>query len=146
VGEPHPSAADRTTATARSGGGPRKKCVALETKRKQDHAPADQVIIELPPYCGPQSPLDVVVVDHIFGRLYDAFRLASQAVRIGTSAGEDVQPSKRARAPPLKKMLVPKYVMILLLLILSLTLILILTTKLFVGNPPRAVHQNRLPS
>jgi hypothetical protein len=102
--------------------------VALETKRKQDHAPADQVIIELPPYCGPQSPLDVVVVDHIFGRLYDAFRLASQAVRIVTSAGEDVQPSKRARAPPLKKMLVPKYIMILLLLILSLTLILILTT------------------
>jgi hypothetical protein len=128
TGESHPSTADQTTAAAPSGGGPRKKCVALGTKRKQDQAPADQVIIELPPYRRPRSSLDLVAVDHIFGRLFEAFRLVSQAAKTGTSADEVVQPLKRARAPPLKKMLVPKYIMILLLLILLLTLILILTT------------------
>jgi hypothetical protein len=35
-------------------------------------------------------------------------------VRIDASAGDDVQPSKRARAPPLKKLLVPKFVTALL--------------------------------
>jgi hypothetical protein len=104
------------------------------------------VTIELPPYRGPQSPLDLVTVDHIFGRLIEAFRLASQAARTSTLASEDVHPSKRARAPPLKKMLVPKCILILLLHIASLTLILILTTWLFVGNPPWAVRQNRLPN
>jgi hypothetical protein len=78
------------------------------------------VIIELPPYRGPRSPLDLVVVEHTFGRLFEAFRLASQAARTGTSAGEDAQPSKRARAPPMKRMIMSKYIMILLLLILSL--------------------------
>jgi hypothetical protein len=86
------------------------------------------VIIELPPYRGPRSPLDLVVVEHIFGRLFEAFQLASQVARTGTSAGEDVQPSKRARALPLKRMIVPKYMMILFLFILLLTLIFILTT------------------
>jgi hypothetical protein len=86
------------------------------------------VIIELPPYRGPRSPLDLVTVEHIFGRLFEAFQLASQAARTVTSAGEDAQPSKRAQAPPLKRMIVPKYMMILFLFILSLTLILILTT------------------
>jgi hypothetical protein len=86
------------------------------------------VIIELPPYHGPQSCLNLVVVEYIFGRLFEAFRLASQAARIGTSAGDDAQPSKRARAPPLRWMIVPKNVMILLLFILPLTLIFILTT------------------
>jgi hypothetical protein len=45
----------------------------LETKRKQDKVVADQVIIELPSYRGPRSPLDIVAVEHIFGRLFEAF-------------------------------------------------------------------------
>jgi hypothetical protein len=40
---------------------------------------------------------------------------------------DDAQPSKKAQAPPLKSMTVPKYMMILFLFILSLTLISILT-------------------
>jgi hypothetical protein len=68
-----PSTADQTTTTAPSGGGQKKKCIALGTKRKQDKAPADQVIIELPPYHEPRSPLDVVVVEHIFWPLFEAF-------------------------------------------------------------------------
>jgi hypothetical protein len=35
------------------GGEQKKKCVALGTKRKQDKASVDQVIIELPLYRGP---------------------------------------------------------------------------------------------
>jgi hypothetical protein len=46
--QPNPSTADQATATAPSGSGQKKKHVALGTKHKQDKAPADQVIIELP--------------------------------------------------------------------------------------------------
>jgi hypothetical protein len=142
----HPSTADQTTTTAPSSGGQKKKCVALGTMRKPDKAPADQVIIKLPPYRGPRNPLGLVVVEHIFGCLFEAFRHVSQTARTGASAGDDAQPSKRARAPPLKKMIVPKYMMILLLFILPLTLVLILITWLFVGILQRAVHQNQLTS
>jgi hypothetical protein len=123
-----PSTADQTTTTAPSSGGQKKKRVALGTKCKPDKALADQVITELPPYRGPRSPLDLVAIEHIFGRLFEAFRHVCQAVRSGTSAGDDAKLSKRARAPPLKKMIVPKNMMILLLFILSLTLVLNLTT------------------
>jgi hypothetical protein len=51
----------------------RKKHIVLGTKCKQDKAVADQVIIELPPYGGPRSPLDIVTVEHIFGRLFETF-------------------------------------------------------------------------
>jgi hypothetical protein len=71
--ESHPSTADQTITTTPSGGGQKKKRVALGTKHKQDKALADQVIIELPPYHGPQSPLVLVDVEHIFGRLFEAF-------------------------------------------------------------------------
>jgi hypothetical protein len=56
--QPHPSTANQAAATASLGGGQKKKRVVLGTKRKQDKAQADQVIIELPPYLGPQSRLD----------------------------------------------------------------------------------------
>jgi hypothetical protein len=64
--------------------------------------------IEVPPYHEPQSPLDLVVVEIIFRCLFEAFRHASQAARTGASIGDDTQPSKKAHAPSLKKMLVPK--------------------------------------
>jgi hypothetical protein len=73
VGEPYPSTTDQTTTIAPLGIGQKKKRVTLGTKRKQNKAPTDQVIIELPPYHGPQSPLDLVVVEHIFGHLFEAF-------------------------------------------------------------------------
>jgi hypothetical protein len=67
----------------------------LGTKRKPDKAPADQMIIELPPYHESRSPLDLVAVEHIFGRLFEDFRHVIQVARTGTSAGDDAQPSKR---------------------------------------------------
>jgi hypothetical protein len=92
----------------------RKKCVVLGTKRKHDKAADGQVIIELPLYRGPRSPLDIVVVEHIFRHLFEAFRHISQVARTDTPAGDYAQPSKRARALSLKKLLVPKYVTALL--------------------------------
>jgi hypothetical protein len=58
AGETHPSAANRAASTASSGGGQKKKCVVLGTKCKQDKVVVDHVIIELPPYRGPRSPLE----------------------------------------------------------------------------------------
>jgi hypothetical protein len=52
--------------------------------------------------------LDLVVVEHIFRCLFEAIRRVSQAIRTGTSAGDDAQPSKTAQVPPLKMMIVPK--------------------------------------
>jgi hypothetical protein len=49
-----------------------------------------------------------------FWASFEDFQHISQAVRTGTSAGDDAQPSKRARAPSLKRLLVPKYVITLL--------------------------------
>jgi hypothetical protein len=69
---------------------------------------------KLPFYFGPRSPLDIVVVEHIFGCLFEAFWHIFQAAKTNTSAGDDAQPSKRSRAPSLKRLLVPKYVIILL--------------------------------
>jgi hypothetical protein len=114
AGETRSSAANQVASTAPSGGGQKKKRVMLGTKHKQDKVAADRVVIELLPYRGSRSPLDIVVVEHIFGRLLEAFRHISQAARTDTFVGDDAQPSKRARAPSLKRLLVPKYVITLL--------------------------------
>jgi hypothetical protein len=53
--------------------------------------------IELPPYRGPHSPLDLVIVEIIFGHLFEAFRRVSQAAGTGTSAGDDIPPRKKMR-------------------------------------------------
>jgi hypothetical protein len=45
--------------------------------------------IELPPYCEPQSPLNLVAIEIIFGHLFEAFQHTSQAISTGTSAGVD---------------------------------------------------------
>jgi hypothetical protein len=86
TGESRPSATDQTTTAAPSGGGPKKKPVALGTKRKQYQAPADQVTIELPLYHGPRSHLDLVAVDHFFGASLKPFdshlRLQELALRL----------------------------------------------------------------
>jgi hypothetical protein len=67
TGETWASVAYRAASTAPSSGGQKKKHVVLGTKRKQDKAVADQVIIELPPYHGSRSPLNIIIVEHILG-------------------------------------------------------------------------------
>jgi hypothetical protein len=89
--------------------GHRRKHPLPVPKWKQSSSLADQVMthIELLPYHEPQSPLDLVAIEIIFGRLFEAFRHTSQAVGIGTLAGDDIQPQKKMRQPSLKKILVP---------------------------------------
>jgi hypothetical protein len=68
-----PSATDQLTTTAPLGSGqPKKKCLVLVCKRKQ-HAPSDQVTTELFSHNVPRSPLGLVVVKLVFGRLFEAF-------------------------------------------------------------------------
>jgi hypothetical protein len=64
--------------------------------------------IELPLYRRPRSSLDLVHIDIIFGRLFEAFQHISQAAGTCTSAGDDTQPSKRTRTPSMKKMFAPR--------------------------------------
>jgi hypothetical protein len=69
----HPSAADQTTTTVSSGSGQQKKKLVVLVSKCYQHASSDQVITELPPYRGPRSPLDLIAVEFVFGRLFEAF-------------------------------------------------------------------------
>jgi hypothetical protein len=71
--------------------------------------------IELPPYCRPQSPLDLVAIEIIFGHIFEAFGHASQATDTGTSTGDDTQPLKRTHAPMLKRILTPQQLIVIYL-------------------------------
>jgi hypothetical protein len=55
--------------------------------------------IELPPYRGPRSLLHLVVVEIVFGRIFEAFRCISQVATASTVATDDDKPSKRSRQP-----------------------------------------------
>jgi hypothetical protein len=72
VGETRPSAVGQAVPTSPSGGGQKKKLIVLGTKSKHNKVVDHQVIIELPPNRGPQSPLDIVIVEHLFGHLFEA--------------------------------------------------------------------------
>jgi hypothetical protein len=45
------------------------------TRQNMPILQVDQVMtqLELPPYCGPRSPLDLVAIEIIFGRTFEAF-------------------------------------------------------------------------
>jgi hypothetical protein len=64
--------------------------------------------MELPPYHGPKSPLDLVAIEIIFGHLFEAFRRTSQAVGVESSIGGDTQPLKKKRALMLKSIVAPR--------------------------------------
>jgi hypothetical protein len=101
LGQTHPLVIDRVKVTAPSVGGQKRKRPLPALKRKQSKPPAEQVMtqIELPPYHRPQSPLSLVVVEIVFGRLFEAFRHESQAAGAGTSAGGAAQPVKKTCRP-----------------------------------------------
>jgi hypothetical protein len=70
-----PSAANWATLGAPFAGGHKRKCLPTIPKHKQTKTLVDQVMtqIELPPYHGPWSPLDLVAIEIISGRLFEAF-------------------------------------------------------------------------
>jgi hypothetical protein len=70
-----PSAADQVLIVPPSGRCGR-KLPPPATKLSNLVPPADQVMtqVELPPYRGPHSPLDLVAIEFIFGRIFEAFQ------------------------------------------------------------------------
>jgi hypothetical protein len=70
-----PSAAYRAILGATSTGGHKWKRQPTVPKHKQTETSRDRVMtqIELPSYRGPKSPLDLVAIEIIFGRLFEAF-------------------------------------------------------------------------
>jgi hypothetical protein len=105
-----PFITDWVTTIVPPAGGHRCKHPPLVIKRKQPLPSLDQVMsqIELPPYYGPLSPLDLVAIVIIFGRLFEAFRHTSQVVDVGdVTDGNDRLPNK-TRQPSLRKLLVPR--------------------------------------
>jgi hypothetical protein len=92
----------------------------LASKRKTT-ASSDQVITELPSYHGSRSQLNLVLVNLTFGRLFEAFQHISQAIGTNATAGADTQPARKTRAPSMKMILAPRYVMLLTCILLLVT-------------------------
>jgi hypothetical protein len=53
-------------------------------------------------------PLDLVNIEIIFGRIFEAFQHISQIVTAGAAANDGDRPQKKPRQSPLKKVLVPR--------------------------------------
>jgi hypothetical protein len=70
-----PSTTNRATLGAPFAGGHKCNCPPTIPKRKQIKTSTYQVMtqIELSPYRGPRSPLDLVTIEIIFERLFEAF-------------------------------------------------------------------------
>jgi hypothetical protein len=94
-----------SSAIAPFAGGRGHKLPPPATKRSRLIPQIDQVMtqVELPPYCGPCSPLDLVAIEIIFGRIFKAFQQLSQA-----AATADDKPKKKMHHLPLKKVLAQK--------------------------------------
>jgi hypothetical protein len=115
-----PPATDQPISAAPLSGGQKQKRIRLASKRKTT-ASSDQVITELPSYHGSRNQLNLVLVNLAFGRLFEAFQHISQAIRTNATAGADTQPAKKTRAPTMRRILVPRYVMLLTCILLLVT-------------------------
>jgi hypothetical protein len=119
-----PPVADQSVSTAPLGGGQKWKRIMLASKRKTTTS-SDQVITELSSYHGSRNRLNLVAVNLTLGRLFEAFQHVSQAIRTDTMAVADTQPAKKPQAPSMRRILAPKYVII-------LTCILLLVTSVYI--------------
>jgi hypothetical protein len=75
--------------------------------------PSDQVRIELFPHYAPRCSLGLVMVNLVFGRLFEALQCLTQAAKIDTSARANTQSAKRLWVPPIRRMLTLRYVVVL---------------------------------
>jgi hypothetical protein len=115
-----PPAADRPVSAGPFSGGQKQKRVRLASKHKTTTS-SDQVITEPPSYHGSHTRLTLVSVNLVFGCLFEAFQHISQAIRTDAVAGADIQPAKKPQAPSMRKILAPKYVIILACIFLLAT-------------------------
>jgi hypothetical protein len=75
--------------------------------------------VELPSYHRPHSPMDLVAIEFIFGRIFEAFQQISQAATTGAASASDNKALKRFHRPLLKKALVLRYSCILFLYLMT---------------------------
>jgi hypothetical protein len=115
-----PPAADQPVSATPLSGGQKRKCIMLASKRKTT-ASSDQVITELPSYHGSRNQLNLVSVNLAFGRLFEAFQHISQAIGTDATVVADTQPAKKTRAPSMRRILTPRYVMLLTCILLLVT-------------------------
>jgi hypothetical protein len=106
-------AADQPVSAAPLSGGQKRK--------RKTTTSSDQVITELLSYHGSRNRLNLVSVNLAFRRLFEAFQHISQAIRTDATAGADTQSAKKARAPSMRRILAPKYVMFLTCILLLVT-------------------------
>jgi hypothetical protein len=114
--------ADQPVSAAPLSGGQKRKRIILASKRKTTTS-SYQVITELPFYHRSRNRLNLVSVNLAFGRLFEAFQHISQAMRTDATAGADTQPAKKSQAPSMRRILAPKYVMLLTCILLLVTLV-----------------------
>jgi hypothetical protein len=115
-----PPAADLPVSAAPLSGGQKQKRIMLASKCKTTTS-SDQVITKLPFYHGSHNQLNLVSVNLAFGRLFEAFQHISQVIRTDATTGADTQPAKKTHAPSMRRILAPKYVMLLTCILLLVT-------------------------
>jgi hypothetical protein len=115
-----PPAADQPVSAAPSSGGQTQKRIRLASKCKITTS-SDQVITELPSYHWSRNRSNLVSVNLVFGRLFEAFQHISQAIRTDATTGADTQPAKKTRAPSMRRILTPRYVILLTCILLLVT-------------------------
>jgi hypothetical protein len=115
-----PIVADQSVSAAPLSGGQKWKRIMLVSKHKTTTS-SDQVITELPSYHGSRNRLNLIAVNLAFGRLFEAFQHVSQAIRTDTTTGADTQLAKKPRVPSMRRILAPKYVIILTCILLVVT-------------------------
>jgi hypothetical protein len=73
-GDPRTSVTDRVLVVPPASGRGQKR-IYHAMKRSNPVPLVDKVMtqVELPPYCGPRSPLDLVVINIVFGCIFEAF-------------------------------------------------------------------------
>jgi hypothetical protein len=89
--------------------------------RRKTTTTSDKVITGLSSYHRSRNRLNLVAVNLAFAHMFEAFQHVSQAIRTNTMAGADTQPAKKPRAPSMRRILAPKYVIILTCLLLLVT-------------------------
>jgi hypothetical protein len=77
------------------------------TVKRFNHVPRDDQVmfqVELPPFPGPHSLLDLVAIEIVFGCIFEAFHQMSQATDVDAAPADDNKPlQKRHRRVPTKK-------------------------------------------
>jgi hypothetical protein len=115
-----PPAADQPVSAAPPSGGQKQKCIRLASKRKITTS-SDQVITELHSCHLSRNQSNLVSVNLVFGRLFEAFQYISQGIGTDATAGTDIQPPKKSRAPSMRRILASMYLMLLTCILLLVT-------------------------